>query len=161
MLESQPGAWLTHQEVLDALKRFVTTPDWRDVLLEYLKRDLLNLVFGNSDNHGRNMALLKTPDAVRLAPVFDFAPMKMDPEGITRTTRWREFEAGDTVDWPMLLKSFGQDESFLREGLREFALRLKDLPEILSGLGLPDETLSFEPLGLPDTEKKLRKWTLL
>jgi serine/threonine-protein kinase HipA len=161
LLGSQPGAWLAHQDVLDALKLFVTTRDWRDVLLEYLKRDLLNLVFGNSDNHGRNMALLKTTDAVRLAPVFDFAPMKMDPEGVTRTTRWREFEAGDTVDWPALLKSFGGDEAFLREGLRELALRLKALPELLSELGLPVETLCFETLGLRDTEKKLRRWTLL
>jgi serine/threonine-protein kinase HipA len=161
LLESQPGAWLAHQDVLAALNRFVTTHDWRDVLLEYLKRDLLNLVFGNSDNHGRNMALLKTTDAVQLAPVFDFAPMKMDPEGVTRTTGWREFEAGGTVNWPALLKSFGRDESFLREGLHELALRLKDLPDLLSKLGLPAETLHFEPLGLLETEKKLRGWTLL
>ncbi|HLL00697.1 MAG TPA: HipA domain-containing protein [Myxococcaceae bacterium] len=161
LLESQPGASLTHQDVIAALQCFITTRDWREVLLEYLKRDLLNLVFGNSDNHGRNIALLKTTDAVRLAPVFDFAPMKMDPEGVTRTTRWREFEVGGTVDWPALLTSFGRDEAFLREGLRELALRLKDLPELLSTLGLPIETLTFEPLGLRDTEKKLRRWTLL
>lgn len=121
----------------------------------------MNLVFGNSDNQGRNLAVLKTDRAVRLAPVYDFAPMEMDPEGIIRTTRWNEFESGGDVNWPRLLKSFGRDEEFLRAGLRELSTRLKDLPELLRSLGLPDETLRFPGMALEETERKLRRWTLL
>lgn len=161
LVGSAPGSYLTHQKVMEALREVMKPQDWRDVQLEYLKRDLLNLVFGNSDNHGRNMALLKTDSAVRLAPVYDFAPMKMDPEGVTRTTKWATFEAGGTIDWPALLKSFGADEEFLRAGLREFAIRLPDVPELLMEFGLPEETLRFPSIGLLSTEQKLREWTLL
>lgn len=161
LVGGQPGAYLTHQHVLAALRSVVAPRDWRAVQLEYLRRDLLNLVFGNSDNHGRNMALLTTEGAVRLAPVYDFAPMKMDPEGVTRTTRWETFEAGGAVDWPALLKSFGPEEEYLRAGLQELAGRLRELPDLLMGLGLPEETLRFPGLGLMSTEQKLRDWTLL
>jgi serine/threonine-protein kinase HipA len=161
LVGGEPAAYLTHQRVLEALRGVVRPQQWRDVLLEYLARDLLNLVFGNSDNHGRNMALLKTDSAVRLAPVYDFAPMKMDPEGVTRTTRWDTFEAGGSIDWPALLKSFGAEEEFLRAGLRELALRLREVPELLMELGLPEETLHFPAIGLLSTEQKLREWTLL
>jgi serine/threonine-protein kinase HipA len=161
LVESTPGAYLTHQKVMVALRDVMKPQDWRDVQLEYLKRDLLNLVFGNSDNHGRNMALLKTDSAVRLAPVYDFAPMKMDLEGITRTTKWDTFETGGVIDWPALLKSFGADEEFLREGLRELAARLQHVPEMLTEFGLPEETLRFPSIGLLSTGRKLREWTLL
>lgn len=67
---------------------------------EWVKRDLLNVAFANSDNHGRNTALLKTPQGTWLAPVFDFAPMKADPEGIIRTTTWgAPFEEGREFKW--------------------------------------------------------------
>ena len=49
---------------------------------------MLNGRFGNSDNHGRNTALLKKPDSIRLAPISDFAPMNADPEGTMRLSQW-------------------------------------------------------------------------
>jgi serine/threonine-protein kinase HipA len=56
---------------------------------EYVLRDLLNLAMDNPDNHGRNMALQKDIDGtVRLSPLFDFCPMKIDPTGIRRSTEW-------------------------------------------------------------------------
>ncbi|MGK3141618.1 HipA domain-containing protein [Pantoea sp. C2G6] len=48
----------------------------------------LNIQFGNSDNHGRNSAILKKDSGMWLAPIYDFAPMKADPEGVVRTTQW-------------------------------------------------------------------------
>lgn len=161
LLEGAPGAYLTHQNVLAALRGVVAAEAWPAVQLEYLRRELLNLVFGNSDNHGRNTAVLKTPDAVRLSPVYDFAPMKMDLEGITRTTRWEGFESGGVVDWRALLKSFGADEPRLREGLHALAVKLKALPDLLADLGLPQETLQFPALDFRSTHQKLRAWTLL
>jgi serine/threonine-protein kinase HipA len=161
LVGAAPGAYITHQRALEALREVVPAAEWVGVLLEYLKRDLLNLVFGNSDNHGRNMAVLKTDQVVRLAPIYDFAPMKMDLEGVTRTTRWESFESGGEVDWPGLLTSFGEDEGFLRAGLRDLARQLRRLPVLLKKLGLPRETLEFPSLGLAQTEEKLQKWTLL
>jgi serine/threonine-protein kinase HipA len=161
LVQAEPGAWLRHQQALAALQPYITPDLWRDVLLDYLRRDLLNLVFGNSDNHGRNMAVLKSENSVKLAPIFDFAPMQMDLEGITRTTKWAGFETGGSVDWPGLLRSFGSDEDFLRDGLHALAVRLERLPELLMDLGLPEETLDFPSMGLRRTGEKLRAWMLL
>jgi serine/threonine-protein kinase HipA len=98
---------------------------------------------------------------VQLAPVYDFAPMKMDIEGITRTTKWKTFDHGGEVDWKSVLGIFGEDEPFLRAGLQALAEKLRRLPELLGDLGLPDETLNFPGLGLARTEEKLQRWGLL
>jgi serine/threonine-protein kinase HipA len=161
LLGARPGARLRHQEVLLALRRLVPEADWPRLLLEYVQRDVLNLVFGNSDNHGRNTALIKSADSVWLAPVYDFAPMKMDLEGITRTTHWHGFEKGGEVNWRGLLPSFGEDEAFVRAGLRDLGERLVTLPALLRELDLPGETLEFPTLGLNQTEARLRAWGLL
>lgn len=161
LLAARPAARLRHQDVLAALRRVVQPADWREVLLDYVRRDVLNLVFGNSDNHGRNTALLKSADTVSLAPVYDFAPMVMDFEGIRRATHWDSFERGGDVDWHGLLPTFGEDEAFVRDGLRDLAARLTGLPELLRELELPRETLEFPALGLLRTEARLRAWGLL
>lgn len=161
LLAASPGARLRHQDVLAALRKLVTAAAWPKLLLDYVQRDVLNLVFGNSDNHGRNTALLKSADAVWLAPVYDFAPMKMDREGITRATHWGDFERGGAVDWRGLLPTFGAHEALVRDGLRALAQRLTSLPVLLRELRLPEETLEFPSLGLLRTEARLRDWGLL
>ncbi len=161
LLAASPGARLRHQDVLGALRKVVPPAAWPKLLLDYVERDVLNLVFGNSDNHGRNTSLLKSADAVWLAPVYDFAPMKMDLEGITRTTHWGPFERGGEVDWRGLLPTFGAHEPLVRDGLRALAERLTGLPTLLGALGLPKETLEFPGLGLLRTEARLRAWGLL
>jgi serine/threonine-protein kinase HipA len=158
---ARPADWLKHQDVLVALQKIIPPQRWRDTLLEYLKRDLLNLIFGNSDNHGRNTALLKTTAEIRLAPIYDFAPMKMDPEGVTRTTQWAHCESGGVVDWRKLLATFGDDEEYLRSGLEQLARSLRELPALLRSLGLPQRTLSFPTIGLERTAQKLVEWSLL
>jgi serine/threonine-protein kinase HipA len=161
LLGARAGARLRHQDVLTALQTLVKPHEWPRLLLEYLERDLLNLIFGNSDNHGRNTSLLKRADAMWLAPVYDFAPMKMDLEGITRTTTWAGFEKGGEVDWRGLLPTFGEHEVFVRAGLRALAERLVTLPSLLRELGLPRETLDFPALGLNHPETRLTAWGLL
>lgn len=39
-----------------------------DLIVDYLRRDLLNKILGNSDNHGRNTSIIHGPDHLRLAP---------------------------------------------------------------------------------------------
>lgn len=161
LMEAPPGARLRHQDVLETLRRLVPPADWPGLLVEYVERDVLNLVFGNTDNHGRNTSLLKTGRAVSLSPIYDFAPMKMDPEGIARSTVWRDFERGGDVDWRGLLPTFGEHESQVREGLRALAQKLVELPRLLRELELPRETLEFPGLGFEQTEARLRQWGLL
>ncbi len=161
LLGVRPGERMRHADVLVALRKVAKPEAWPGMLLDYIQRDVLNLVFGNSDNHGRNTALLKSADSVWLAPIYDFAPMKMDLEGITRTTHWGSFERGGEVDWQGVLSSLGEEETFVRAGLRELAERLTSLPSLLRELGLPQETLEFSALGLQRTEARLREWGLL
>jgi serine/threonine-protein kinase HipA len=58
-------------------------------ILEYLRRDIANLALGNTGNHARNTAVQRDLDGgVRLAPLLDFAPMFLHPDGIARRMRW-------------------------------------------------------------------------
>ncbi len=82
------GARPNHEKYLEAIAKFSTDP--ANDLKEYLLRDILNVALGNTDNHPRNTAFLKTPQSCRLSPLFDFAPMWMDTEGITRVCRWAD-----------------------------------------------------------------------
>lgn len=92
------GVTLDHEQTIRALIDKITHShmvleqgyqfDVRAFVIEWVRRDLLNILFGNSDNHGRNTAFLRGDGWIRLAPIYDFAPMKADPEGIARTTKW-------------------------------------------------------------------------
>jgi len=91
----------THENYLQALRKYSTEP-LLDIA-EYVLRDLLNLAMGNPDNHGRNTALRKTEHGgIRLAPLYDFAPMRLATAGIARSTKWdcMKAQGRDTApDW--------------------------------------------------------------
>lgn len=77
-----------HAVFCAAIAAFAT--DARTELREYLRREILNTALRNTDNHGRNTALIKHADGrVMLSPLYDFAPMFLDPEGIPRSSRWQ------------------------------------------------------------------------
>ena len=89
--------WLNqekHSKLVLAILRYSASP--LEDFIEYVKRDLANMIFGNTDNHGRNTAFLIPEDntGARLSPLFDFAPMAIDPEGIIRTVRWSTEKSG-------------------------------------------------------------------
>ena len=57
-----------------AIAKYCTNPTTE--LIEFIKRDILDVALGNTDNHGRNTAVLRLPDnQVQLTPLYDFAPM--------------------------------------------------------------------------------------
>lgn len=91
-----------HEQALVALASCVT--DFRCELIEYLRRDLLNLALGNRDNHGRNTAVLKDVDGtVALAPLYDLGPAFLDARAIARVIRWGGETAGGG-GWPAILE---------------------------------------------------------
>ena len=163
LIEAPGGSWQAHEDYLTAIHAaLVGQPgyDREQVTADYLGRDLLNLVFGNSDNHGRNAAILKTTARARLAPVYDFAPMKLDPEGVVRVTRWRDHERRGQIDWAGLLSAWDETGRVIAS-VRGLAAQLTDLPDRLEALGLPEETLAYGPIGLLGTRDKLARWGLL
>ncbi len=98
------GAAIHHDTYCLALAKVVADPVRE--LKEYLRRDVLNLALRNTDNHGRNTAVLRTDGNIRLSPIFDFAPMFLDPEGIGRVSRWEDERPGSQPDWALICERF-------------------------------------------------------
>lgn len=164
LLNKAPGSYLKHEEVLETLSTVVNTLSKEQLTAEYLKRDLLNLMFGNTDNHGRNSAVLKKGNKVSLAPIYDFAPMKADPETIPRTANWgNTFERGGDVLWSELcdsLADFGRPDYFKSE-LSHLADKLSGLTARLRTRGVPEQILTMPAMGFDYIEQRLNRWGLL
>lgn len=172
-----PGSPMNHMEVIRLLAEL-----WRDagqvdqipdLVADYLRRDLLNKILGNSDNHGRNTAIIRDTTSFRLAPIYDLAPMVMDDEGVTRTTKWpKELERAGDVNWRGVCQTLADiadpndplaalsDWSVSFERLREDAKRLMALPDILADGGLPDVTMNHPRIALKNLEQRLKEWEL-
>lgn len=138
---SDYGVRIEHDDLCAALVQHSSQPAV-DVL-EYIQRDVLNVVLGNKDNHARNSAVLKWPNGkVRLSPLFDFAPMYLDPEGIARVCRWRgDAEEAGIPDWAQVMQRYNP---YLEQGyahMRQFGERLQRLPEIARQAGVDDDII--------------------
>lgn len=139
------GAALSHTAVLKRLQSVLTRPASGDgVLTEYLARDIVNTVFGNSDNHGRNMALIKRGRDLELAPSFDVAPMVLDPEGIARVTRWPEgycTRPGEP-DYTAIIEKLADDPAAAANALTRQLESLGDIGKKLKEHGVPKSMLA-------------------
>ncbi|MCA0256808.1 MAG: HipA domain-containing protein [Proteobacteria bacterium] len=136
----------THEGYIDVLRRYSADP-FADIV-EYLKRDIANLALGNPDNHGRNSALSKHQDgAIRLSPLFDFAPMRLAKEGIVRSTRWAMMRDGGRdhlPDWKHICRELMPDPAEQRAlafMLAEFAEHLRQAPAMAKDLGASPDIL--------------------
>jgi serine/threonine-protein kinase HipA len=133
----QPAAL---DEFVTAIRRFSSVPG--DDILELFRRDVLNVALGNTDNHSRNTSFLKDEESVRLAPLYDFAPMMVDPEWIARACRWQCREIGGYPCWRDVIGAIAVDSvektRFRAEGKR-LAAMLPLVPEWLrdAGIGKP------------------------
>ncbi|GLR71301.1 hypothetical protein GCM10007852_22090 [Agaribacter marinus] len=124
----------------------------------YVTRDFLNHVFGNSDNHGRNISFLKFDGDIRFAPIYDFAPMKADPELVTRLFKWgNNCETGGQINFAKVAQSLSVfcDPEELVLFLKQLAEKLSDLPALLQHLNCPAEILNFPAIGFHNIKKKL------
>ena len=135
------GARITHERACKAIEAHCT--DAARELLEYIRRDVVNVVMGNKDNHGRNTALLRHETGrVELSPLFDFAPMYLDPEGIARVCRWSEdAETVGEPEWGKVIEKFAKHTNSLRTALLEFRDALQRLPEIMRDCGVDDDVI--------------------
>lgn len=61
------------ETVLNMIRRFST--DWRDDILEAIRRIVADVLLGNGDNHLKNWSFIfPAPGAVRLSPAYDIVP---------------------------------------------------------------------------------------
>lgn len=138
----------THEIYLEVIRNCCTDP--KTEIIEWVRRDVLNLAMGNPDNHGRNSALQKIPtgkgdSVIRLAPLYDFTPMIIDPRVIPRVTRWGCLNRDDSnPDWNVVCttaagKTFDPKE--LKHRLRQDAAFVAQLPEIAAKAGVPHKVI--------------------
>lgn len=135
------GAAVHHEIYCQALARVATDPVAE--LREYLLRDILNLALRNTDNHGRNSAILRQADKIALSPVFDFAPMFLDPEGISRVTRWQDEVPGNQPEWGAIAERlrYGLDPQETRDWLSSQAEKVRTLPDIMHDCRVDDDII--------------------
>ena len=95
---------------------------------------------------------------VNLAPIYDFAPMRADPDLIVRTIRWNKaFEYGTDYDFVGIAYQFNFANEILSE-LTKLAQNLKGLKQRLTERGCPNEILSCPALGVDYLDEKMEKW---
>lgn len=143
--QSEFGKRGSHLEFCKALALYATSPG--EEIVEYVRRDILNTALRNTDNHGRNTALIKYPDgAVVLSPLYDFAPMFLDPEGIPRASRWEGLEPEiGRPDWGGVAEALAPLHPLLRERLCELFAEMASmtgrLPDLLRDCGTEEEVI--------------------
>ncbi|EDM25205.1 hypothetical protein LNTAR_03214 [Lentisphaera araneosa HTCC2155] len=127
---SQRGQISDNFHFCELLAKYSTSPS-QDVL-EFLKRDVLNILLGNPDNHGRNSAMLKKNAEVRLSPLYDFAPMFYDPNDIfMRRSIWFSNEESGRPSWGCILTKLSIYGADITEGFRAFVKALSELVQVL------------------------------
>jgi len=174
LLERGAGSYLNHGDTIRAIMHKIQRSHlaqaqgfqldagaWSS---QWLQRDLLNIAFGNSDNHGRNTAFIRRAGSIEFAPIYDFAPMKADPEGIIRSTTWgAPLENGGEYDFPAIAQSFADltDPDALLSTLQATAEKLLDLKHNLQQRGVPTRILDMAGLGYDHLPTKFKRWGLL
>jgi serine/threonine-protein kinase HipA len=168
VLSVAPGSHLNHFEVIGKVSKLLEHDDptfsTQAFVEEWLQRDLLNIIFANSDNHGRNTSLLKREGKVTLAPIYDFAPMKADPDGIVRTTRWgSDCERGGEFNWHTIINNLPHeiDKARCLHSLQLAAKKLVGLKDRLIERGVSSDLLSTPALGMNTINERLSRWGLL
>ena len=132
-------------QLLAAIRDVVDAP--LDETIEFLKRDVLNLAMRNPDNHARNTAVHTVDGVTRITPLFDFAPMYLDPEGITRTARWYHLETRKELQrWEDILAHLAlpaREHEQVVEALVRFGERLAELPEYMRDAEVDADIIEF------------------
>jgi serine/threonine-protein kinase HipA len=134
----------SHNEVCRRLGEVATDPTRE--LIEYIKRDIANIVLGNKDNHARNTAVQRRHDGtVSLTPLFDFTPMWLHPDGIARRMRW-EADDGGAPDWASVIEQACEaakvDRNIVKTGIRKMATPLATLFADARALGIDEQFLT-------------------
>lgn len=152
------GVAIPKEDLARALARFVTRPEVE--LFELLLRDVADVALGNTDNHARNTAVIKIEDGpIELTPLYDFAPMVLDPSGIARVCRWRTEEGGYPV-WSRVAETLdvlGLDATSTKRRLRELAAAVGELPTMMKDEGVPSRVIDALESRITRTTRSLEE----
>ncbi|OMH33859.1 type II toxin-antitoxin system HipA family toxin [Motiliproteus sp. MSK22-1] len=154
---SDYGVAIPQEELCEALAKFSTDPTQE--ILEFVKRDVVNIAMGNKDNHARNTAVFRHESGeVTLTPLFDFAPMYLDPEGIARVCRWQgDAEVAGTPQWEKVVNVLPDsvDGGVIRNSLREFGEKIGDLEGFMREASIDEDIIEFRKKSIEAHAKQL------
>ena len=123
------------------------------------RQHALAVALGDRDNHGRNTSLLKAGDgSVALAPLYDFAPMYLDPEGISRQTRWASERRGRlAVDWQEVTENLREHvpREVLGPALRAFGAKLEGVRASMADAGVDRAIIDARASAITTTAQSL------
>lgn len=125
-------------DLADSILRYSSAPV--EDLIEFMQRDVLNLALRNTDNHARNTAVQRRPDGtVRLAPLYDFAPMYLDSEMILRSCKWARDNAGELRDWDDIISELpleSEEKATVLASMKAFAEPVGSLEHTMRSCGV-------------------------
>ena len=136
------GAHPSQEKLLQTIYKFSDNP--QEDITEFLLRDMMNVALGNTDNHPRNTAFIKRGGNVRLSPLYDFAPMVLDDQGIARACRWESHDNGGRPEWVAIVAGLnfeGIDLQKVATRIGQFAHDIDNLPAIMLRHGVDQELL--------------------
>lgn len=146
-------------QLLAAIRKAVDDPAGET--LEFIRRDVLNLAMRNPDNHARNTAVQTVDGITSMTPLFDFAPMYLDPEGITRAARWYHPETKkELAHWKDILQHLDldleqQENRLLVEALVRFGEQLGTLADTMRETGVDEDIVEFVTPSIAAQRKQL------
>lgn len=147
-------------DVVAGIRKVVTDPIAETV--EFIKRDILNLAMRNTDNHARNTAVQSVDRKIQLTPLFDFAPMYLDPELIPRALRWyRPDTRIELTEWFDVLSAMRLPEhehAALSQALKNFAQKIERLPDVMQTQGVDHDIITFL---IPHIDTQVRQLSAL
>lgn len=148
-----------HFDLVNAFLPVVTNP--LSEIIEYIKRDLLNLALRNTDNHARNTAVQQLEDGtVQLTPVFDIAPMFMDREIIVRASRWLN-PAGQVInnfaDVIEGLPLKNPEKNTVMAAIKTFAKEIANLPLTMAACGVDHSLIELCKPHINDVYESIAK----
>lgn len=150
----------SQNELLAALRLYVT--DKTATTIEFIKRDILNLAMGNTDNHARNTAVQIVDGVIQLSPLFDFAPMNLDKEGIARALRWKNKDKNNVElnNWVDVLASLDLEKhelAVITDALYLFGQSIEGLPDIMAQQGVDSDIIENRYYAIQTQIKQLRE----
>lgn len=134
------GVRADHLELCKVIARFASDP--ASEIKEYLRREILNTALRNTDNHSRNTSFIKYANGtIELSPLYDFAPMFLDPGGIPRSSKWsNEIESSIGMpDWIAVsreLKGLFGDQEEWSKFIFSFSKPVEALPRVMIDAGV-------------------------
>lgn len=151
------GVQANQFQLLAAIRKVVDAP--MEETIEFIRRDVLNLAMRNPDNHARNTALQTIDGVTRLTPLFDFAPMYLDPEGIARAARWYHPETGKELQrWEDIVAHLilpPKERQQLVEALVQFGEQLATLADHMREAGVDADIVDFVTPSIDAQRKQL------